>query len=63
MISGAIWIIRYHLSYCLGVRCAQRNVYAHLKDFNVGENLSLNIKPNILHGNQIAGAHIYIELR
>ncbi len=38
-----------------GLNVMDAAVDAHLKDFDVGENLSLKIKPNILQGNQIAG--------
>ena len=38
-----------------GLNVMDATVDAHLKDFDVGENLSLKIKPNILQGNQIAG--------
>jgi len=38
-----------------GLNVLDATVDAHLKDFDVSENLSLKIKPNILQGNQIAG--------
>lgn len=38
-----------------GLNVLDATVDAHLKDFDVGENLSLKIKPNLFQGNQIAG--------
>ena len=38
-----------------GLNVLDATVDAHLRDFDVGENLSLKIKPNLFQGNQIAG--------
>jgi hypothetical protein len=44
-----------------GLNVVDATVDAHLKDFDIGDNLSLKIKPSLLQGNQIAGLSLTLS--